>query len=249
MAVIVIQSIIIGAIVGAGIGAGAARMFHAPKIQAAGAFRTLGEMNACLGDPISHFSFGFSFLLNCAVNNLATGTLDQDLLHRVIPNISAGILTLRNKKVEETVYDPFKMAAVGAVVGAIVYTLLNMSVSFVPDSVSYTMTQIFTPAIKNMLLVMDILYLLAALENGKLTGIWGIVLGSVSYLVVGSATPGLILGILTGKTIETNGVKSKISIVFIVMMVVIWILIAYFRGFFPKLASAFVISALSGVAK
>ena len=72
----------------------------------------------------------------------------------------------------------------------------------------------------------------------------GIALGSVAYLVTGNATPGLILGILTGKTIELNGVKSKISIVFIVLMVVIWTLIAYFRGFFPKLTAAFQIASL-----
>lgn len=239
MVVIVIESLIIGAIVGAGVGAGAARMFFAPKVQAAGAFRTIGEMNACLGDPVAHFSFGLSFFINCAAQGLATGTFEQDFLHRVIPNISAGLLTLKNKNVEETVYDPFKMAVVGAVVGAVLYTVLNCSVSFVPESVSYTMTQVFNPAISNMLIVMQVLFLIAALENGKITGIWGIALGSVSFLVAGNATPGLILGILTGKTIEANGVKSKVSIVFIILMIVIWTLVAYFRGFFPKLTAAF----------
>ena len=236
---IIVKSVIIGGIAGAGTGAGAARMFFAPKIQAAGAFRTLGEMNACLGDPVAHFSFGLSFYLNCAVQNLASGCLDQDFLHRVVPNIGACILSLRNKKVEETVYDPFKMAVVGAVVGAVLYTILNFSVSFVPDYVSSTMISIFTPAVNNMLIVMQGLYLIAALDNGRLTGCWGLVLGAIAYLVTGNATPGLILGILTGKTIEMNGVKSKISIIFIVLMVVVWVLIAYFRGFFPTLISAF----------
>lgn len=236
---ILTESIIIGALAGLGTGAGAARMFHAPKVQAAGAFRTLGEMNACLGDPVSHFSFGFSFYINTIVNNLATGCMDQDFLHRVVPNFAAGLLTLKNKKVEETVYDPWKMGIAGALVGAVLYTLMNMSVSFIPAYVSTTMTTVISPAIKNMLLVMDILYILAALQNGKYTGTWGLALGALSYLVVGSATPGAILGILTGKTIEMNGIKSKISIFFIVLMVVVWILIAYFRGFFPNLAAAF----------
>ena len=64
---ILLESIIIGAIVGIAVGAGAARMFHAPEVQAAGAFRTMGEMNACMGDPISHISFGFSFFVNTMV--------------------------------------------------------------------------------------------------------------------------------------------------------------------------------------
>lgn len=236
---ILLESILIGAIVGLGVGAGAARMFHAPEVQAAGAFRTLGEMNACLGDPISHFSFGFSFLINCAVNNLATGCMTQDYLHRVIPNFAAGVLTLRNKKVEETVYNPLKMGLVGAVVGAVFYSLLNMSISFVPKPVTTTMQSVLTPAINNMLLVMDILYILAAIQNGKYTGTWGLVLGAISRLIVGSATPGAILGILTGKTIEMNGAKSKVSIIFIVMIIVLWTLVAYFRGFFGTMISVF----------
>ena len=81
--------------------------------------------------------------------------------------------------------------------------------------------------------------MIAALDNGVITGCWGIVLGSIAYLVTGNATPGLILGILTGKTIELNGVKSKVSIVFIVLMILVWGSIAYFRGFFPKLLAAF----------
>lgn len=239
MITLIFKSIIIGGIAGAGTGAGAARMFFAPKIQAAGAFRTLGEMNACLGDPIAHFSFGFSFYLNCAVQGLAAGVFEQDFLHRVVPNVAAGILTLKNKNIEETVYDPFKMAAVGGIVGAVLYAILNCSVSFVPAAVSSTMIAIFTPAINNMLIVMQGLYLIAALDNGICTGCWGLILGSVSFLVTGNATPGLILGILTGKTIEMNGVKSKISIIFIVLMIVVWVAIAYFRDFFPKLISAF----------
>ena len=236
---ILIESLIIGAIVGLGVGAGAARMFHAPEVQAAGAFRTMGEMNACLGDPISHFSFGFSFYLNSAAQNLAAGVMDQDFLHRTIPNVAAGLLTLKNKKVEETVYNPFKMGVAGALVGAALYPIINLSAQLVPAYVSETMTKIFAPAVSNMLIVMECLYLIAALDNGKYTGIAGIVLGAISRLVSGNATPGLILGILTGKTIEMNGWKSKVSWIFIAIMVVLWTLIAHFRGFFPKLIAAF----------
>ena len=237
--VIVLKSLIIGSIAGFGVGAGAARMFFAPKVQAAGAFRTIGEMNACLGDAVAHFTFGFSFYLNCAVQGLATGCFEQDFLHRVVPNVAAGILTLKNKNYEETVYDPAKMAIVGAIVSAVLYTILNLSVSIVPEYVSNSMSVVFNSAINNMMIVMQVLYLIAALDNGKATGCWGIVLGALSYLITGNATPGLILGILTGKTIEMNGLKSKISIVFIVLMIVVWGSVAYFRGFFPKLIAAF----------
>lgn len=59
--IILIKSLIIGGLVGVGVGAGAARMFHAPTTQGMGAFRTLGELNSCEGDPASHFSFGLGF--------------------------------------------------------------------------------------------------------------------------------------------------------------------------------------------
>lgn len=51
--IILFKSLIIGGLVGVGVGAGAARMFHAPTTQGMGAFRTLGELNSCEGDPAS----------------------------------------------------------------------------------------------------------------------------------------------------------------------------------------------------
>lgn len=239
MLIIMLKSVIIGILVGGAVGAGAARMFHIPKVQAMGAFRTLGEMNACQGDAIAHLSFGGSFILSAAGQALASGCLTQDVLHRVIPNVSAGLLLLKNKNVEETVYNPFKMGCVGAVVGAVVVTLLNSAVSLVPAYVTSTMNAVFTPAVSNYLIVMQVLFLIAALDNGKATGAWGILLGGLSFFATGNATPGLILGILTGQTIQKNGSKSKISIVFIILMVVIWTLICYFRGFFPTLIKSF----------
>jgi hypothetical protein len=58
--IILIKSLIIGGLVGVGVGAGAARMFHAPTTQGMGAFRTLGELNSCEGDPASHFSLAWA---------------------------------------------------------------------------------------------------------------------------------------------------------------------------------------------
>ena len=111
---IVIYSIIIGAIGGGCIAAGAARMHHAPEVQAMGAFRTLGEMNACGGDPISHFSFGLGFLFSSAASAVAAGALSQDVMHRIVPNWAAGTLLLKNKDPEQTVWNPAKMMIAGA---------------------------------------------------------------------------------------------------------------------------------------
>lgn len=69
--IILIKSLIIGALVGVGVGAGAARMFHAPTTQGMGAFRTLGELNSCEGDPASHFSFGLGFFFNAWASSVA----------------------------------------------------------------------------------------------------------------------------------------------------------------------------------
>ena len=52
---ILIKSLVIGGLIGFAVGAGAARMFRAPQTQGMGAFRTLGELNACEGDPIAHY--------------------------------------------------------------------------------------------------------------------------------------------------------------------------------------------------
>ena len=117
MLIVILKSLVIGALAGFAVSAGAARMFHAPETQAMGAFRTLGELNACKGDAVAHFSFGAGFLLNAAGNMVGAGALTQDVLHRLIPNWTAGALLLKNKKVEDTLYDPAKMGLMGAVVG------------------------------------------------------------------------------------------------------------------------------------
>lgn len=52
---IVFKAVIVGGLGGFFVGAGTFRMFHAPNVQGMGSFRTLGEMNACEGDAVSHF--------------------------------------------------------------------------------------------------------------------------------------------------------------------------------------------------
>lgn len=232
---IVIYSLIIGAIGGGCIAAGAARMFHAPEIQSMGAFRTLGEMNACGGDPIAHFSFGLGFFFSSAAAAMGSGALSQDVLHRIVPNWGASILLLKNKNQEETIQNPRKMMVVGAAVGAIVVTFLNTSAKLIPEKLALIAENILTPATGWLLNpVMPAIFWLAAIDAGKFTGMWGTVLGGVSAMISGNAVPGIVLGILIGKSAEENGYKSKVVRILIVIVVVMFLAIAYFRGFFEQ---------------
>lgn len=232
---IIIYSIIIGAVGGGCIAAGAARMFHAPEVQAMGAFRTLGEMNACNGDPIAHFSFGLGFFFSSAASAVATGALSQDVLHRIVPNWSASLLLIKNKNQEETVHNPRKMMMVGAVVGAAVVVFLNTMSQLIPDKLALVAQNVLTPATGWLLNpVMPAIFWLAAIDAGKTVGIWGTVLGGVSALVSGNAVPGIVLGILIGKSAEENGYKSNVVRILIAIVVVMFLAIAYFRGFFAQ---------------
>lgn len=82
--------------------------------------------------------------------------------------------------------------------------------------------------------VMPAVFWLAALDAGKRTGLWSTILGGVSALVSGNAIPGIVLGILIGKTADENGYKSNVVRVLIAVVVVMFVVIAYFRGFFAK---------------
>jgi hypothetical protein len=55
-----------------------------------GAFRTLGELNSCEGDPASHFSFGLGFFFNAWASTVAAGAFTQDVDHRILPNWCSG---------------------------------------------------------------------------------------------------------------------------------------------------------------
>lgn len=235
MVEIIIYSLIIGAVGGGCIAAGAARMFHAPEIQSMGAFRTLGEMNACSGDPIAHFSFGLGFFFSSAAAAMGSGALSQDVLHRIIPNWGASLLLLQNKKPEETLHNPRKMMVAGAVVGAVVVAFLNTAAKLIPEKLALIAENILTPATGWLLNpVMPAIFWLAAIDAGKYTGMWGTLLGGVSALISGNAVPGIVLGILIGKSAEENGYKSKVVKVLIAIVVVMFIAIAYFRGFFEQ---------------
>lgn len=232
---IIIYSAIIGIIGGGCIAAGAARMFHAPEVQSMGAFRTLGELNACNGDPIAHFSFGLGFFFSAAASAVAAGSLTQDVMHRIVPNWSAAALLVKNNKVEETVQNPRKMMMAGSVVGGLVVIFLNTMASIIPEKLSLIASEVLGPATTWLINpVMPAIFWLAAIDAGKTTGMWGTVLGGVSALITGNATPGVVLGILIGKSAEENGYKSKVVQVLIAIVVILFVAIAYFRGFFGK---------------
>lgn len=240
---IVLESIVIGALVGFGASAGAARMFHAPAIQGMGAFRTYGEMNACKGDPIAHFSFGLGFLFNAWASAVGTGSLTQDVDHRIIPNWAAGTLLLRNKSVAETMHNPKKMALVGAVIGAVLVTLLNSTASAIPASLQSVATQVLGPAADWLLNpVMPAIFWIAAMDAGRRTGLYGTILGGLSHMILGNAVPGLVLGILLGKGVESGG-WNRVSKVMLTAIVLLFVLSGFFRGFDLQIFDAFGISA------
>lgn len=236
---IIIKSLIIGAIGGGAIAAGASRMFYAPESQSMGAFRTLGELNACQGDAITHFSFGFGFFFNAAASAVGAGALTQDVWHRIVPNWAAGALLLKNKSLKETLEDPAKMFIAGSVIGALVVLFMNTIASAIPEVAATAARNILGPA-SNLMInpVMPIIFWLAALDAGKTTGVWGTVLGGFAHMIMGNAVPGVVLGILIGESAQEGGYTKSVKIM-ITIVVILFIVIAYFRGFHTKLLEIF----------
>ena len=236
---ILLKSLLLGALGGAAVAAGAARMFHAPGIQAMGAFRTLGELNACKGDPIAHMTFGLGFYFSSAAEVIGCGGLGSDILHRIVPNWAAGTLLLKNKNVEETLYDPAKMMVTGAVIGALVVASLNLVASFVPEKLSLIASGIISPAATTMVdYVMPVLFWLGALDAGKTTGIWATCVGGATQLIMGNAVPGLVLGIILGKSLQDSG-WTKLVKILLVIIVALLLVIGQARGFWVKALAAF----------
>lgn len=123
----------------------------------------------------------------------------------------------------------------GAAVGAVVVTFLNTLSQVIPEKLSLIAQNVLTPATGWLLNpVMPAIFWLAAIDAGKTVGMWGTVLGGVSALISGNAVPGIVLGILIGKSAEENGYKSNIVRILIAIVVVMFIAIAYFRGFFTQ---------------
>jgi uncharacterized protein (TIGR03580 family) len=200
-------------------------------VQGLGAFRSLGELNACEDDPIAHFSFGLGFLFNAWASVVGAGALTGDVDHRIIPHWSAAVLLLRNRKVEETMHNPKKMAIAGAAVGAIVITFLNFTASSIPAALQTIASGVIVPA-ANWLLnpIMPLVFWTAAMDSGKRTGIWATVLGGFSHMVMGNAVPGLVLGILIGKGLDDDG-WNKVTKSIVIAVGLLFVFSGFFRAF------------------
>ena len=240
---IIIKSIIIGGIVGFGVGAGAARMFHAPKSQGMGAFRTLGELNACAGDAASHFSFGLGFFFNAWASSVGAGAFTQDVDHRIIPNWAAAVLMRKGKRPEDTLHNPKKMAIAGAIIGVLVVTFLNSTASVIPESLQAIALKVLVPA-ANLLInpVMPVIFWLAALDSGKRSGIWGTIFGGAAHMVMGNAVPGVVLGILIGKGVDDGG-WNRVTKILLASVILLFVFSAFFRGFDIQLLQGFNLEA------
>lgn len=236
---ILLESLIIGGLVGFAVGAGAARMFHAPTVQGMGAFRTLGELNACAGDAASHFSFGLGFFFNAWASSVGAGAFTQDVDHRIIPNWAAAILLRKGRRPEDTLHNPKKMAIAGAIIGAIVVAFLNSTASAVPKSFQAIAVQVLVPA-ANLLInpVMPVIFWLAALDAGKRSGVWGTIFGGAAHIIMGNAVPGVVLGILIGKGVDDSG-WSKVTKILLTSVILLFILSGFFRGFDINLIKSF----------
>ena len=166
---------------------------------------------------------------------VAAGALTQDVFHRIVPNWAASILLFGNKNVEETLQNPAKMLFAGAGVGAVVVAFLNTLSAVIPEKLSTIAAEVLVPATTYLINpVMPAIFWLAAIDGGKMCGMWATVLGGVSALVTGNALPGLVLGILVGKSAEENGYKSNVVRILIAVVVIMFVAIAYFRGFFDQ---------------
>ena len=237
--IILIESIIVGLAVGFAAGVGAARMFNAPTVQALGAFRTLGEMNAAEGDPASHFSFGLGFFFNAWASTVGAGAFTQDITHRVIPNWAASILLLKNKKVEETVHNPKKMGIASGILGAILVPFLNVTSASIPASLQVTAVKVLVPAADTLInMVMPILFWLAAIDAGRRSGLFGTVFGGIAALIMGNAVPGVVLGILVGKGVDELG-WTKLTKIILGATILLFVLSGFFRGFDINMLKAF----------
>lgn len=229
MLIILLKSLIIGALTGIGVGAGAARMFHAPTRQGMGAFRTLGELNACQGDPISHFSFGLGFFFNAWASTIGAGAFTQDVDHRIIPNWAAAALMIKGEKPETTLHDPKKMAIAGGIVGMIVVAFLNSTAAVIPESMQAVAVAVLVPAATLLIdPIMPVIFWLAALDAGKRSGFWGTIFGGLATVIMGNGVPGVVLGILLGKGLDDSG-WNKVTKTLLVAVIILFLLSGFFR--------------------
>lgn len=226
------QSALIGALIGFGASAGVARMFHAPTVQGMGAFRTLGELNACENDPVAHFSFGLGFFFNAWASAVGTGALTSDVDHRLVPHWSAALTMARKRDRDpaRTLHNPRRMALVGAGVGAVLVTLLNSTAASVPHALQQIAGQVLGPASQWLVNpVMPIVFWMAAVDAGRRTGGWGTVLGGLAHAVMGNAVPGIVLGIVVGRAFDDLG-RRRLTLVLAGAVIALFAVSAVLRG-------------------
>lgn len=237
--IILSKSLVIGGLLGFAAGAGAARMFHAPSTQGLGAFRTLGEMNACMGDPASHFSFGLGFFFNAWASSVGAGAFTQDVTHRVIPNWATAALLAKNKDIGQTMHDPKKMGFAGMLIGAAVVAFLNSTAAAIPEALQVTAVAVLVPAATILInTVMPVLFWLAAIDAGKRTGFWGTLFGGLAQMIMGNAVPGVVLGILIGKGVDELG-WTKVTKMMMGAIILLFIFSGFFRGFDLQMLESF----------
>ncbi|MFB6704135.1 DUF4311 domain-containing protein [Streptomyces sp. NBC_01527] len=227
---ILLESIVIGGLIGFAASAGVARMFHAPKVQGMGAFRTLGELNACENDPVAHFSFGLGFFFNAWAGAVGTGALSSDVDHRIVPHWAAALSMVKNRNLTETLHNPRRMAFVGTGVGIVLVSALNTTAASIPDSLQRIAADVLGPASEWLINpVMPIVFWMAAVDAGRRTGAWGTVLGGVAHIVMGNAVPGIVLGIVIGKALDDLG-WTRLTRVLAGAVAVLFIASAFLRG-------------------
>lgn len=230
---ILLLSLIVGSTTGLAIGIGTARMFHAPKKQGLGAFRTLGEINACNGDPISHTAFGLGFFFNSAASAAGTGALTQDVLHRVIPNWGIAFASAFNSKKDsfQVMRSPLLLGIGCTIIGIIVVPLLMLLPKIIPGELSEIATGVLTPAANWLFTyIMPVLFIIAAMDSGKKTGVTAVFFGVISQFISGNALPGIVLGILVGSSWDNKGFRNSQFWILLSLTIVLFILIAYFRN-------------------
>jgi len=229
---LVFLSIIVGSLTGFSTGVGTARMFHAPSKQGLGAFRTLGEINACNGDRVSHVAFGLGFIFNATAAALGSGALTQDLIHRIIPNWGIALASTFTRKKDnfQIMRSPAFLGLSGLIVGAITMPLIILLYQVIPLELSGVASGVLAPAAGWLFsYVMPVIFLIAALDAGKKVGTMSLFFGVLSQFISGNAIPGIVLGILVGSAWTHSGLKSLQFWLLLTLVLVMFVAIAIFR--------------------
>ncbi len=190
----------------------------------------MGLKQSLSGSPIAHFSYGLGFLFSSAGTVVGTGSLSSDVLHRIVPQWSAGLsnFAAKDKKASQ---NPFKMMISGAVVGAAVVTFLNTLSGLIPSAMSTIAEKIVSPSAELILSpILPVAFWISALGAGKYHGAFATIFGVLAQVIMGNATPGCVLGILVGQSVQDEGFTSKRSLLMMGFVAVMFLLIAYFRG-------------------